>query len=255
MITSVVTTPPSIPQSITDEAFAKEKKLKELGDEKARINDDQRIILLWFAADELRPKSLGYENLWEMIRNPDIASALWGHDIIGIATLNRLVRLVEAQIKVPELDVFKSIKRSTTSTPAFGLIEKEIDQLPPIDSPDRPEAIKKLDEKITEIGNNSYRGNKKEVATNARSNYKFDVKHKTINDKNGNPLLTFDIIDPKTIKALSLILRAEWDSITLDEDSLTAWVNNVPVRLAQVNTQNKTHLNAIADLLHASRRF
>lgn len=245
----------SLSADIVTEAHQKQQQLIQLGKDREQINTDQRNILLWFLSSPEHYEALGYDTFWDFVCDPEIAAALWGSEVVTDATRNRLIRKVELQIAIPEIDVFQLLPKSISSTPAMALIENEIAGLPSFDSPDRPAAVEKAKETMTATAGRTWKENKNLLKVKARQIFHFNDKRKTIEDENGIALLKFDTLNPRAIRVINLILRGEVESVTIDEDSLTAWNNNVPERLAQVMTSNKNHLKMISELVHGNRRF
>ena len=74
-------------QTVISASFAKECRskfntLKVLGDDKEQIAQDQRSILLWFFDDPDRIRAVGYDSgdLFDLVRDPEVAKALWGSE-------------------------------------------------------------------------------------------------------------------------------------------------------------------------------
>jgi len=248
--TTLVTT---FSTAMINEASSKQRDLINMGEQKEALSMKQREILIWFSQDDERVRCLGYTDFYEMIRDPEIASALWGREVVGNATRNRLVRLVDLQLLVPEIDLFSELPRSVTSSPAMPVLENAVALLPPPSDPSRAKELGRLRSQITEIQNTHWRDHNKNRQSTIQSEYTFDSRRKTIFDSKGNPVVVFDEITPLVARALVMIFHDKWDSATIDADSVTAWVNDKPVKLGRVVTKDKRHINMLVDMLHASR--
>jgi hypothetical protein len=243
---------------LTKEAFDKKQEIIALGQEKETLSRNQRDILIWFSQDISRLVAAGYESFWDMIRDPEIATALWGKEVVGAATRNRLIRLVEVQLQVPERDLFTSLPRSVTSSPAMPQLEQVIRSLPPVDSEDRKDALRNLDVAIADINAKTWRQHSTQNVIDTQTNYGYDPKRRRVFAKKDNEVV-LEILgdcDELSARLLTSIFHSRWDGIEINSNrQVVAWKDGQPKVLATVHTKNKVHLNMLADMLHAERKF
>lgn len=247
-------------QTVISASFAKECRskfntLKVLGDDKEQIAQDQRSILLWFFDDPDRIRAVGYDSgdLFDLVRDPEVAKALWGSESdIGIATINRLVRMVRQQARIPEINWFADLPKSITSTSSFSHIERLAKNIPETKGKDRTQAIADLRQVIAEISGRSWRDNDKHGKDKRASLYSFDATHAKIKLQGDGAVLS--VLDTKYLHVLvHKIAPAPLENFSTDGHTITAWHDGKPETVATFLTQDEDVANEIADALRARR--
>jgi len=241
---------------LRDQAHAQRQKIVRLGQQADEIRRQQVEVLHWFWEQPERCWALGYGSIYEFVKDPEIQVALWGNPINSTSTMDRYLRMIDAQIQVPELNLFEIIPKSIVSTGLMPSIEARVAALPAPETQIRREAVDDLREYLERVGANSWRDNHKAAGAERAVQLSYDAGTVYWHPITGRkkPILRLDPhAGPYAAEVLHILLHPTLKSVTMDADHLTTWVDGKPILLAQILTRDRQLLSLIADAVHAER--
>lgn len=242
---------------LVSEAHGQRQRLIRLGQQADEIRRQQIEVLHWFWQKPERCWALGYESVYAFVKDPEIQVALWGNPINSTSTMDRYLRMIDAQLQVPEIDLFEIVPKSVTSTGLMPSIEARIAALPAPETQTRREAVADLREYLERVGTTSWRDNHKAAGSERAAVLSYDAGTVYFHPESGRkkPILRLlPQAGPYAAEILHRLLHPVLKSVTMDADNLTAWVEGKPVTLAQILTRDRQLLSLIADAVHAERQ-
>lgn len=249
--------------ALADEAFARDQRIKAKGREKEKLSQDQLIDLYWFWTNPSGLKTLGYETIYEYVRDPEVAQALWGNPALGTLSphhVNRYYRLVESQMKLKAEDGINlfDMPNGVASSGALALVEAAVDAVPPTDSPARQAAIAAVKQVVETVSNNTWRANRDLAANGRASEWGMDESRGMIyyQPMRGARVDVLELVPEYAQYGAEIVHRLFRPSgdFTLEPDAIVVWKDGEPHKVARVKTQRQGLLNIIADALRAKRR-
>jgi hypothetical protein len=246
-------------EQLVNEAHWHRQRILQLGSEIDDRISEQANSLLWFDDDRKRCLAAGVSNIHELMAEPEIAEALWGGPLNDAASKQRLVRMMNMQRKLRDsgVNIFAVVRRSVTSSGMFTVLEREVEALPQIGAPDRKPALDTFVERLVDVGQRPWRANQKEAREIRQKLFELDRKHGIVTFVNGadrHPALKLNPdAGVAAATALNRLVGSPTIKFNLSDNELTAWDNQVPTKVAQVLTDDKAALQAMADALHATR--
>jgi hypothetical protein len=247
---------------VLERSNALRDRLINMGERIQEIHKSQWIIIKAFKDDPQLCWAQGYKDHYEFCCDPEIAIALWGREINGTQTADRMCEKIDLQLKLTEdddLDLFKELKPSVSSTGIMPKIKTMVDLLPPPENKEeRKAAVDTLKQEIRRISAQTWVESRNEAREHRRAYMDYDsatgvVYYNPIRGERQAVLRLNANAGELAAEVLHKLIAPKYESATMKDGEITLWQKGQAFHVADVLTQNENALSMVSNALQAKR--
>lgn len=249
-------------EDVLERSNALKDRLINMGERIHEIHKSQWIIIKAFKDDPELCWAQGYRDHYEFCCDPEIAIALWGREINGSQTADRMCEKIDLQLKFGEednVDLFKELKPSVSSAGIMPKIKAMVDLLPPPENKEeRKLAVESLKQELKRISEQTWVETRNEAREHRKSFMDYDsatgvVYYNPIRGERKAVLRLNAEAGEWAAELLHKLIAPKYESVTLKNGEITIWQNGVACRVADVLTSDANALSMVANALNAKR--